>query len=72
MLFEKRDAIIRFHRAKKCPEETQHVINVIFYKENGFQSIRVGQSCNCFNNIFLLSLIFLVNLNKTNKNRIKL
>ena len=60
MFLEKRDAIIRLHRAKKCPEEIQAVINIIFFKENGFQLIRVGQSFNCFNNYFLISLIFLV------------
>ena len=56
MFIEQRDAIIRLHPAKKCPEENQTVINIIFYKENGFQSIRVGQSFNRFNNYLLISL----------------
>ena len=54
MFLEKRDAIIRLHRAKNCPEEIEAVINIIFYKENGFQSIRVSQSYNCFNNYFFI------------------
>ena len=49
MLIEKRDVIIILHRAKKWSEEIQ-VIYIIFYIENGFLSLRLGQSFNCFNN----------------------
>ena len=57
MSLNKKDIIIRLHRASKTPEEIQSVINLLFAEEIGFATVKVKKNCNisplyCFLYIF--------------------